>query len=361
MTMNKRPIRCAPLLCSLAACAAPTDQDAEEDGLAVLADQAPFGQISIEAHAQPPQGGSATVSVSSLGTVACTGAVCFSSLFSTPTFTATANAGWHFVQWTGCSAAGANATVTLGATTVDERCTALFEADPPPPATAPTPPVTAPPPAEPPPQETVPPLPPALPPMQPEPDHVVPADHPPWMPQKSLQEKFDSLPSELQAGLGQQLRGFTNCDQIPNWNDRYSCWFTEYEFGRIYTQQNGQTTEIHGAIYEAWLSDPWNNPTNSFPNTDETATPDGRGRWSAANAHFYWTPETGAWSVHWWAHVVWRSIGIGNPAWGYPTGAYFSDDDGTYCPKSPSNARIAQPFEGGWVCADWDRAWVIPY
>lgn len=35
------------------------------------------------------------MSVSAFGAVACTGTVCFFNLFSTPTFTATPNAGWH--------------------------------------------------------------------------------------------------------------------------------------------------------------------------------------------------------------------------------------------------------------------------
>lgn len=112
------------------------------------------------------------MSVSSLGTVACTGTVCFSNLFSTPTFTANANAGWHFTQWTGCSAAGTNAT----------------------------------------------------------------------------------------------------------------------EFGRIYTVPNGKTTEIHGALYAAWRTDPYSNPSNSYPTGDETATPTGGRIRSGANNSASATP-----------------------------------------------------------------------
>jgi hypothetical protein len=349
--MNRRHTHYAWLLGLLAACAAPGGDDEQED-FDSLADQAPFGQISLEAHAQPPEGGAASVSVSAFGTVACTGAVCFSGLFSTPTWTATANAGWHFVRWEGCSAAGTSPTAMLGAVAQDERCNAIFEAD------------AAPPPPPPPPEPL--PQPPAPLPPPPAPDPVTPYDpdkgstYPlQWTPEQKLSEKYNSLPEHVRGALGGTIGPVTSCDSIPGYQGN-GCHFVAYEYGRIYTQPNGLTTEIHGAIYAAWLDSPESNPSNSSPISDEVPTADGRGAYSRAGDIFYWTPETGAWAVHWWTPDWWAQAGGGAGYWGYPKGPYMIDYDGVHCPKSPSNSLIAQEFEGGWVCSDWDRAWLLP-
>lgn len=348
---NRRPTYPAVLFGLLAACA-PAGDDAE-DQLDTLADQAPFGQISIEAHALPAEAGAASVSVSAFGAVTCTGAVCFSGLFSAATWTASANAGWHFLRWEGCSAASASATTTLGAVAQDERCNAVFEADAPPPAPPPAP-APEPPPEEPAP---LPPPPTPPPPYDPAKGDTYPFD---WTPEQKISQKYNSLSDGVRWALGGTIGPVTPCQSIPGY-DGDSCHFAAYEYGRIYTYGYGLTTEIHGAIYVAWLNDPNNNPSTSSPKSDEVPTADGRGAYSVVGETIFWTPQTGAWSVHWWTQDWWDDAGGGAGHWGYPSGPYFIDYEGTRCPRDPANARIGQEFEGGLVCSNWDRAWLIPY
>jgi hypothetical protein len=287
------------------------------------------------------------VSVSAFGSVTCTGAVCFSGLFSVPTWTASANAGWHFVRWEGCSAAGTNATVMLGAVAQDERCNAIFEADPPPP----------PPPAP----ETPPPLPqppqPPPPPYNPEEGHTYPSD---WTPEQRISEKYNALPEHVRSALGGTIGPVTPCESIPEYRGD-SCHFAAYEYGRIYTRPNGRTTEIHGRIYDAWLFDPYKNPSNSVPFTDEVPTADGRGAYSSAGDTYYWTPQTGAWAVDSWTMDWWNEAGGGAGYWGYPKGPRIYIDADAHCPRNQITPTVEQEFEGGWVCSEWDRAWLIPH
>jgi uncharacterized protein with LGFP repeats len=58
-----------------------------------------------------------------------------------------------------------------------------------------------------------------------------------------------------------------------------------------------------------------------YPVTDEMATPDGVGRFNhfSRDGSIYWSPSTGAWSVHGAIQNQWASLGWERSALGYPT------------------------------------------
>ncbi len=101
----------------------------------------------------------------------------------------------------------------------------------------------------------------------------------------------------------------------------------EFAGGSIYWSPTTGAHEVHGAIgthYQA-LGGP--EGFLGFPVTDETATPDGMGRFNhfANDASIYWTPATGAWSVNGAIRAHWAAMGWERSILGYPT----SDESGT--------------------------------
>jgi hypothetical protein len=64
----------------------------------------------------------------------------------------------------------------------------------------------------------------------------------------------------------------------------------------------------------------WERGFLGYPVTDETGTPDGVGRFNhfANDGSIYWTPSTGAWSVHGAIRDKWASLGWEKSCQGYP-------------------------------------------
>ncbi len=94
----------------------------------------------------------------------------------------------------------------------------------------------------------------------------------------------------------------------------------DYTGGRLYWTPEHGVHEVHGAIRRAFdgtgAEVAW-----GAPRTDELRTPDGRGRLNAFTrdeAHFYWTPQTGAHVVHGAILRLWRTMGFERSAHGYP-------------------------------------------
>jgi len=75
-----------------------------------------------------------------------------------------------------------------------------------------------------------------------------------------------------------------------------------------------------------------------YPRTDETGTPDGVGRYNhfSNDGSIYWTPATGAQSVHGAIRDRWEAMGWERSAHGYPT----SDEN------AASNGRMSN-FQNG--------------
>ena len=98
--------------------------------------------------------------------------------------------------------------------------------------------------------------------------------------------------------------------------------------GAIYfTWQKGVAYSIKGKIYAHWISLGGEAGVLGYPITDETGTPDGVGRFNhfSNSGSIYWTPSTGAWSIHGAIRDKWASLGWERSPLGYPT----SDELGT--------------------------------
>jgi hypothetical protein len=90
--------------------------------------------------------------------------------------------------------------------------------------------------------------------------------------------------------------------------------------GSIYWTPSTGAQSIHGAIRAKYLA--LGGPTAflGYPVTDETGTPDGIGRYNhfANSGSIYWTPSTGAWSIHGAIRAKWASMGWERSILGYP-------------------------------------------
>lgn len=116
------------LLLLAAGCSA--DTNTHDDGADLLALDVPPGQVGMYAVASPAEGGSATVTVSFGGSTECSASECAGGLGSAVEFDATANDGYEFTGWSGCSYAGggsSQASLTGFVGFQDETCTATFK------------------------------------------------------------------------------------------------------------------------------------------------------------------------------------------------------------------------------------------
>ncbi len=100
--------------------------------------------------------------------------------------------------------------------------------------------------------------------------------------------------------------------------------------GSIYWTPSTGAWSIHGAIREKWASLGWETSFLGYPVTDETGTPDRIGRFNyfSGNGSIYWTPSTGAWSVHGAILDKWASMGWERSCEGYPTSDEFGIQNG---------------------------------
>ncbi len=103
---------------------------------------------------------------------------------------------------------------------------------------------------------------------------------------------------------------------------------------------------VHGKILTHYRG--LGGPTGplAYPVTDETGTPDHVGRFNhftgSGGASVYWTPGTGAWSVHGAIRDHWAALGYERGVLGYPT----SDESGTPDKRGPVQHLHRWP---GWL------------
>ena len=104
--------------------------------------------------------------------------------------------------------------------------------------------------------------------------------------------------------------------------------FVHFAFGSIYWTPTTGAHEVHGNIHAKWASLGWERcPFLGYPVTDESGCPDGVGRFNHfQSGSIYWTPKTGAFSVHGDIRAKWSSLGWEKSALGYPI------TDETGCP-----------------------------
>lgn len=137
------------------------------------------------------------------------------------------------------------------------------------------------------------------------------------------------------------LLGYPTTDETVTTGGR----FNEFQGGTVSWRANtDEAFETHGAIRDKWVGLGRETGLLGFPETDELATPDGRGRFvHFQHGSIYWTPKTGAHEVHGAILARWAELGWERSFLGYPT----SDEVPT-----PEGGR-ASSFEGGRIT--WTR------
>jgi hypothetical protein len=129
------------------------------------------------------------------------------------------------------------------------------------------------------------------------------------------------LAKYLALGGPSRVLGFPVTDETgtPDGVARYNR-FSGTGGSAIYWTPGSGAHEVHGGIYAKWISLGGESGILGFPTTDETGTPDGIGRFNhfSNSASIYWTPGTGAWSVHGAIRAEWASLGWERSPLGYP-------------------------------------------
>lgn len=120
--------------------------------------------------------------------------------------------------------------------------------------------------------------------------------------------------------------------------------YNHFEGGSVYWTEATWAHEVHGFIKQKWSALGWEWSVLGYPTTNETGTPDGWGRYN----HFqygsiYWTPNTGAHEIHGAIRARWQSLGWELSFLGYPTSDEFAIAGG-----ARSN------FQGGYII--WSAA-----
>src|SRR5215470_16506487 len=132
------------------------------------------------------------------------------------------------------------------------------------------------------------------------------------------------------AAMGWE-RGFlgyplTDESKTPDGRGRYN----HFQGGSLYWTPQTGAQEVHGLIREKWSGLGWERSFLGYPLTDETKTPDGKGRFNHfQGGSIYWTPQTGAHEVHGSIRDKWAAMGWERSFLGYPT----SDETATPGPS----------------------------
>lgn len=94
-----------------------------------------------------------------------------------------------------------------------------------------------------------------------------------------------------------------------------------FEGGSIYWSPNTGAHEVHGAIKDKWAALGWENSFLGFPTSDETATPDGIGRYNFfEGGAIYFHPNLGTFAIPKLIIEVWKKEGWEKGKLGYPVG-----------------------------------------
>lgn len=110
--------------------------------------------------------------------------------------------------------------------------------------------------------------------------------------------------------------------------------------GSVYwNNRTKKAVEVHGLILNKWAALGWERGLLKFPVTDETKTPDGKGRFNHfENGSIYWHPSTGAFEVHGDIRQKWASLQWERGFLGYP----ITDET-----KTPDGKGRYNHFQGG--------------
>jgi len=165
-----------------------------------------------------------------------------------------------------------------------------------------------------------------------------------WTPQTNAHEIHGEIRDKW-ASLGWEnsVLGYPTTDEsgTPDGVGRFNHFIKGSTEGSIYWRAGKGAFEVHGAIRDKWKSLGWEGSFLGYPITDESGTPDQRGRYNHfEHGSIYWTPQTGAHEVHGLIRDKWQSLGWETSFLGYPTSDEQADTSG------PANGRVSY-FEHG--------------
>lgn len=115
----------------------------------------------------------------------------------------------------------------------------------------------------------------------------------------------------------------------------YGGRFNNFRWGAIYWHPTIGAHAVWGAIFGKWNE--LGRVGYGYPITDETGTPDGRGRYNhfralqingKPEASIYWTPQTGAHAVYGAIRAKWAEQGWERGRLGYPVSDEYQDGNG---------------------------------
>ncbi len=144
--------------------------------------------------------------------------------------------------------------------------------------------------------------------------------------QLGAQNSFLSYPATDEGGTADGLGRYNH----------FAAWYdgVNLDNGSIYWTWVTGAWSIHGAIRTHWAGMGWEQSPVGYPVTDESPSADGVGRYNhfvklgsggiLDTGSIYWSPQTGAWSIHGAIRTHWAALGWEVGPLGYPT----SDETG---------------------------------
>lgn len=134
----------------------------------------------------------------------------------------------------------------------------------------------------------------------------------------AIEDKF------LQLGGCNSFLGAPTTDELrtPDGIGRYNV----FQRGSIYWTEATGAHEVHGAVRDEWQESGWEAGLLGYPTTDETPTPDGKGRFNKfQKGAIYWMEKTGVHSVHGRIYEKWSELNWEKGEMGYPTSSEYDD------------------------------------
>jgi hypothetical protein len=148
-------------------------------------------------------------------------------------------------------------------------------------------------------------------------------------------------------------------------------WYFKSGSCICYNTKLHQAFEIHGAIFQKWLT--LGGLSFGAPSTDELTTPDGIGRFNHFgdnSASIYWTPQTGACAIWGAIRTKWASLGWERSMLGYPTTDELPTPDGVgrfnhfsnagsiyWTPETGAHAIYGE-IRKKWESLGWERSYL---
>jgi hypothetical protein len=150
-------------------------------------------------------------------------------------------------------------------------------------------------------------------------------------------------------GWERSFLGYPRTDETRGNDTRHEGRYNHFQGGSLYWHPSIGAREVHGAIRAKYLELGAEASFLGYPTTDETATPDGAGRFNHFQAgSIYWTARTWAHEVHglirqFWAQHGWER----NPQLGYPISDELIPHRGVGFTRPPSIRKplVAQPLD----------------